>query len=72
MTFKKRLRVMWAAAFQTWHQKQCGECRTRFWVEGPDYEFIAICDACEAKLLDTMASDLERQWQQRALRGVQE
>ena len=71
MTLKKRLRVLLAALTQTWHRKTCGECHQQYWVEGKDYQFIAICDACESKLLDKMADQLEKQWQQRVLRGAQ-
>lgn len=71
LSLRKRLRVIVAALRQQWHQKTCGECQQQYWVEGRDYELIAVCDACESRLLDQMGADLERQWQQRQLKGVQ-
>jgi hypothetical protein len=66
VSFRKRLRIMWAAAFQQWHQKTCGECRRHYWVEGPDSQLIALCDECEVRLLEDMGNALQRDWQRRA------
>lgn len=60
---RTRLRIVWAAVRQDWHQKTCGECRQSWWSEGPDRELIGLCDACEAALLDRMADQLEQAYQ---------
>lgn len=63
MTFGKRLRVLWAASYQEWHQKTCAECSFTWWAEGKlRPEVIDICDACEAENVDRMLEFAERRY----------
>lgn len=63
MTLRKRMKVIFAAVTQSWHQKVCGDCGEPWWSEGRDRQLICICDRCEARLLDRMFDTLEREYQ---------
>lgn len=70
MSFIKRIRVMWYAASQQWHEKTCGECGSTWMAIGPHHpELIAICDACEMQALNQMFDYAEQEYQ-RQMRGV--
>ena len=69
MSIRKRLRILWAAATQTWHEKQCAECGNKYWAVGPATDLIAICDRCEVEEMDRFMTSMERQYQD-TMRGA--
>lgn len=63
MTFAKRLRLLYAAYKQEWHQKTCAECSFTWWSQGKlRPELIDICDFCESENMDRMLAHAERQY----------
>lgn len=71
MTFSKRLRAIWAACMQEWHQKRCCECGARWMAVGPlREELISVCDECEVKNLNLMMAHSEREYQRLKRMGV--
>jgi hypothetical protein len=64
MSFLKRIRIMWYAASQEWHEQTCGECGDRWMAVGPERkELIRICDACEVKELAQFQAFAEQEFQ---------
>lgn len=49
MTLRKRLRVLWAAAYQEWHEFECPSCHQTSWLCGhyPDLNGM-LCQTCES------------------------
>jgi hypothetical protein len=57
MTLRKRLRVMWAAMRQDWHQHVCACGRTQ-WIEGRDtWGDPSMCVSCEGQHFDQWLQD---------------
>ena len=63
MTWRKRVRVLWAAVSQQWHEKTCAECGGKSLAVGTPTDLIFICDACELEEMDRFTAAMERQYQ---------
>jgi hypothetical protein len=64
MTLRKRLRVLYAALTQEWHEKRCGECGATWMAVGPLHsDLIDFCDDCEQIAIDRLADLAEREYQ---------
>ena len=64
MSIKKRLRVILAALFQTWHEKRCGECGTTYLAVGPHHpELVSSCDACQMRNMAVFMDHAEAHYQ---------
>lgn len=64
MTWRKRWRVILAACFQTWHEKTCAECGSKWMAIGKQTDLIAICDACEVKQMEHFAEEMNKRYEQ--------
>lgn len=69
MTLRKRLYLLWIAATQSWHEKTCAECGSKWMAVGPHTELIAICDACELAEMERFQTAMEARFQ-REMKGV--
>lgn len=66
----ERLRVLWAALIQEWHQKQCSDCEATWMAVGPyHHDLIDRCDDCAQAEIDRFAAHTEEEFQ-RAMKGV--
>ena len=64
MTFRKRLKQLWAAAYDEWHQQTCCECGFTWMAVGPARpELIRLCDRCELQQLDAWFAHTEAEYQ---------
>lgn len=63
MTWRSRLRVLKAAIFQTWHERQCPECRMRWMESGRDNGLLRSCAECEAEAFEEYLERLEGKFQ---------
>lgn len=71
MTPRKRLRQLWAAAYQEWSELTCSECGFRWMAVGPERpELIRVCDACEVENLNRFMDFAEREYQRMTRRGA--
>lgn len=70
MSLSKRLRVLWAALTQQWHEKTCAECGVTSLHVGQPSNLIFICDACELEQMDRFAADMERKYKDEFLKGA--
>jgi hypothetical protein len=70
MSFLKRIRVMWYAASQQWHEKTCANCEAKWMAIGKSRpELVTVCDACQAEEIDRFMRHTEYEYQ-RQMRGV--
>lgn len=58
MTFTKRLRVLWAALSQEWHQHTC-LCGATCWIEGRQTWAQQQCSDCESRQMAAWADDYQ-------------
>lgn len=71
MTLRKRIRQMWAAASQEWHQQTCSECGSTWMAVGKERpELIRICDACEVENLSRFMVFAELEYRRMSNKGV--
>lgn len=70
MSLRKRLRLVLAALFQTWHEKTCAECGGHWMAVGPQTELIAICDNCEINQMEKFAADMNRKFEDEFSQGA--
>ena len=56
----KRLRILWAALTDTWHQETCKQCGDRVWVQGHRrWSDPELCVPCETKQFDKWAEQYQ-------------
>lgn len=71
MTWRRRLLILKAVLFDTWHQKVCCECGGFWWAVGPHHaELIHLCDDCESLRINAMMEFHEAEYQRLKAEGV--
>lgn len=66
MTIAKRLRVIWAAIRQDWHQERCDECGATWWADRRCVPSCGECLDCE----DRKFGEWKREWDKRQSKGA--
>lgn len=67
MSITKRIRIMWYAAYQDWHQQTCSECGSKWMAVGKERpELIRVCDACEVENLSRFMVFAELEYRRRS------
>jgi len=68
MSLRKRLRVLWAAVTQEWHEEVCAGCGTRWWADLRCVPSGMDCMTCEYRHFDAWKQKYDAK--QRITKGV--
>jgi hypothetical protein len=61
MSWRRRLRIIWAAMRQDWHLESCADCGEVYWMEGSiRHPRCLACPLCEMKTMDEFFTALEQ------------